>query len=200
MGKKTFIMLAVSALVLVAFLAGILIFDRTQTAKEQAYLATATVYTPPATTATAPPPTTAPVMAAAFSITDEDGKVYTLQDFAGKPVVLCFWNGSAADTSADLPMWETVQQDYADDVHLVVVHVNNEKAGSQAARKILREENCSFPPYFDRSGDAARAYGIEKFPVTYFIDAQGEIKARANSSISAGNLQIGLERIGIPKK
>ena len=195
MRKQTFLNIAIPVLLLVAFLLGVLIFDRVQTAREQAYLATATVYIPPTTTA--PPPTTVPTEAPAFSITDETGKVYTLADFAGKPTVLCFWNGGYTDAKAELPKWETILEKYEDAVHLVVVHVNDEKTGMQAAKAYLEEEKFSFTPYFDLSGDAAGAYNIGIFPTAFFINAQSQLKARARGNISPENLRTGLARIGL---
>lgn len=195
MRKRTFLNIAIPVLLLVAFLLGVLIFDRVQTAREQAYLATATVYIPPTTTA--PPPTTVPTEAPAFSVTDETGKVYTLGDFAGKPTVLCFWNGGYTDAIEELPIWETILEKYEDAVHLVVVHVNDERTGMQAAKAYLEEEKFSFTAYFDISGDAADAYNIGVFPTTYFINAQGQMKARARGNISPENLRTGLARIGL---
>lgn len=195
MRKQTFFMLVIPILLLVAFLAGITIFDRAQTAREQAYLATATVYIPPTTTA--PPATTVPTEAPEFSVTDEAGKVYTLADFEGKPTVLCFWNGGYTDAKEELSVWETIPEKYEEAVNLVVVHVNDEKTGMQAAKAYLEEENFSFTPYFDLSGDVARAYDIGIFPTAFFINAKGEMKARARGNISPENLRAGLERIGL---
>lgn len=212
MGKRTFLKVALPVLVLVAFLLGVLIFDRVQTAWEQAYLATATVYIPPTTTTpppttttpppttTTPPPTAGPTYAPAFSVIDGAGKVYNMADFAGKPTVLCFWNGGYTDARGELPIWETILEKYEDAVHLVVVHVNDDKTGMQAAKAYLEEEKFSFTPYFDLSGDAARAYNIGVFPTTFFINAQAQLKARARGNISPENLRTGLERIGLSEQ
>lgn len=195
MGKQILLKVLIPILLLVAFLVGTMVFDRAQTAREQAYLATATVYIPPATTAV--PPTTVPTKASAFSVVDEAGKVYTWEDFAGKPTVLCFWSAGSAEAKRELPTWDGILEEYGDDINLVVIHVNDEKTGMQAALACLKEERLSFTPYFDLSGDAARAYDIGIYPTAFFINAQGQVKARARGNISASNLPVALERIGL---
>lgn len=195
MGKRALLAVVIPIIVLVAFLMGVVMFDRAQTAREQAYLATATVYIPPTTTTV--PPTTVPAVAPAFSVTDEAGKVYSLEDFAGKPLVLCFWNESNAKARAELSVWNGILEKYGDKVNLVVVHINSVEAGMQSALTYLEGKNFAFTPYFDLSGDAAKAYEIGILPTTYFINAKGEWKARARGNIDISALPIGMESIGV---
>lgn len=195
MRRRAFLKVLTPILLLVAFVLGIVIFDRAQIAWEQAYLATATVYIPPTKTATTP--TTAPVKVPVFSITDETGKVYSQKDFADKPTVLCFWNVGDTKAKSELVIWEGILKEYTDKVNLVVVHVNDPNAGTQAALAYLEGENFSFTPYFDLSGDAARAYDIGVFPTTYFLDAKAEVKARARGNVDIRSLPVAMERIGV---
>lgn len=195
MGKRTLLTVLLSIILLGAFLLGAVFFDRRETAREQAYLATATVYIPPTTTTA--PPTTVPAMAPAFSVTDEAGKAYSLEDFVGKPTLLCFWNEANSASRAELSVWNGVLEKYGDRVNLVVIHVNDEKAGMQSALAYLEGKDFSFTPYFDLSGDAAKAYEIGVFPTTYFINAKGEKKARARGNIDTSALPVGMESIDV---
>lgn len=195
MSRETLFKILIPVVLLGTFLVGVIVVDRAQSAQEQAYLATATVYIPPTTTAA--PPTTAPVKVPVFSVTDEEGTAYTLADFAGKPTVICFWNSGYAESRSELSVWEGILKEYEDRVNLVVVHVNSPKADMQAAMDCLKEEEVTFTPYFDLSGDTAEDYDVSIFPTTFFVNAQGELKARARGNIKASDLPTGLERIGL---
>ena len=194
MDKKALLKFLLPAALLVAFLAVVKIVDGAQSAQEQAYLATATVYIPPTTTPA--PPENKPTMAPSLEVVDQEGYAYTMADFAGKPTVVCFWNMGYPEAKEELATWEEILKTYEDRVNLVVVHVNNQLGGQQEVTRYLDGEDISFTPYFDETGDTARAYDIEKFPSTFFINAEGHLKARAKGPVSPDNLALAMERIG----
>ena len=195
MSRRTLLMILLSALLLMAFLVGVMAFERTQTAKEQAYLASASAYIPPETTTV--PPTTQPVMAPEFAITDQEDNVYTLADFVGLPTMLCFWDMDSADAKAELAFWNRIAAEYEEQINVVVIHVNEKVAKERQVLKYIGSCDYSFTPYFDNSAEAAAAYEIETLPTAYFINAQGEMKARAKGRLNEDSLAVGLERIGI---
>lgn len=193
MNRRTILGLCVSALLLIAFLVGVMIFERAQAARERAYLATASSYTP---TTTTPPTTTAPAPALApeFSVIDEENEIYTLSDFIGKPLVLCFWNADNQDSRQELVVLSDLQEQYPDTLTVAAIHVTGDKA---AALSYLQTEDLSIPVYFDESGEAAKAYSINEYPTTYFIDKDGVLKARSRGNIDASDIPTALERIGL---
>lgn len=200
MNRRTLWGLCASALLLIAFLAGVMVFERMQAAREQALLATASAYIPSATTTvpTADPTTaTAPNTAPALSVTDKDGKVYTLDDFVGKPTVFCFWSAASTPSKQELAILEELCRDYPDTLNVAAIHVSSTTAGKTAALAFLEEQGYLFPAYFDITGDAAKAYTISQYPTTYFLDQNGVLKARSRGSINAGDIPVALERIGL---
>lgn len=198
MDKQTLLKFLLPAVLLVSFLVSVKIVDGVQSAQEQAYLATATVYIPPTTTPA--PPEKKPTLAPAVAIVDEEGNAYTLADFAGKPTVLCFWNLGYPESKEELSTMEGILKTYEDRVNLVVVHVNNQAGGQREVTRYLDGEEVSFTPYFDETGDTARAYDIEKFPTTFFINAEGHLKARSKGPVESDNLALAMEVIGVTEE
>ncbi len=194
MDKQTLLKFLLPAVLLVSFLVSVKIVDGVRSAQEQAYLATATVYIPPTTTPA--PPEKKPTLAPAVAIVDEEGNAYTLENFAGKPTVLCFWSLEYTEAKEELATWEDILKTYEDRVNLVVVHVNNQAGGQREVTRYLDGEEFSFVPYFDETGDTARAYDIEKFPTTFFINAEGHLKARAKGPADLEQLPQAMEVIG----
>ena len=64
----------------------------------------------------------------------------------------------------------------------------------QSAKDFIRDEEYTFPVYFDTELSAVNAYGVSSIPTTYFINAQGSIVAVARGPIEADTL---MEAIGM---
>lgn len=195
---QTVLKILLPMLILVGFLAGVVIFDRAQSAKEQALLATASSYIPQTTTTV--PPTTAPVKAPELSVMDKRDHVFTMENFLGKPTVLCFWTMDNQDSQAELSIWDRILLSYGDRVNLVVVHVAAEEADRRDVLNYIDDFNYTFTPYFDNTGDAARAYDVGTFPTAFFINSEGNMKARARGNINAEGLATALELIGLTQE
>jgi hypothetical protein len=53
----------------------------------------------------------------------------------------------------------------------------------------------TFPVYYDTLYSAAMAYGVNAVPVTYFIDASGQLVAYGQGALDAATLQSGINMI-----
>lgn len=115
--------------------------------------------------------------APAFSLQDQDGKTHSLSDYAGKVVVLEWFNeqcpyvvkhysGGHMNKLAD-------KYEEKDVVWLAV----NTTAGKSAQdnKKIAGEWKIDRPILSDTSTEVAKAYGAKNTPTMYVIDKEGKL-------------------------
>lgn len=111
--------------------------------------------------------------APAFSFTTFEGETISLDQLAGKGVVLNFW-ASWCDPCRDeaVLLEETWRRESENGiVFLGLDYLDQEPA----AKAYLAEFGVTYPSGPDLQSAAARRYGIKGVPETFFIDPQGNI-------------------------
>lgn len=133
------------------------------------------------------------VSAPDFTVTDNDGNEVKLSDFEGKPVVVNFWASWCGPCKAEMPEFEEAYKKYGENIHFLMV---NSTDGSQetieTAKEFIVSEGYTFPVYYDTKSNASIVYGVTGLPTTYFIDADGNVIAKALSSLSMEVLEKGI--------
>jgi len=133
-----------------------------------------------------------------FSVIDADGNKIKLSEMKGKPVVLNFWAPWCYYCTVEMPDFEEMYKKYGEEVQFMMVNLTDGiREILDSAKKHISDNGFTFPVYFDTSLEAAIAYGISVIPVTYFIDAKGNLIAHANSMIDAELIEKGIEMITI---
>ena len=131
-----------------------------------------------------------------FTVTDRDGNSVKLSDFLGKPVILNFWASWCGPCKMEMPDFEEAYLEYGDRIHFVLVNLTD---GSQetveSAAGYIDSQSYTFPIYFDTTYSAAMAYGVSGVPVTYFIDAEGNLVAWGQGALNAQALAQGIGMI-----
>lgn len=134
-----------------------------------------------------------------FTAIDRDGNEVTLSDFRGKPVVLNFWASWCVPCQIEMPIFEEAYTTYGEDIHFLMVNLTDgSRETVETAAEYLDSNGYTFPVYFDTSYSGAIAYSVMSIPVTFFIDAEGNVAAYTSSSISAAILQTGIDMIFTP--
>ena len=131
-----------------------------------------------------------------FTVYDKDGAAYKLSDFKGKPVVLNFWASWCGPCKNEMPDFDAAYAKYGQDIHFVMVNLTDgyqETVGSASA--FIDESGYRFPVYYDTDVNAATVYGVNAVPVTYFIDAAGNLVAMGQGMLSADALQKGIDML-----
>ena len=133
------------------------------------------------------------ILAPDFTVTGQDGSQTALSDFLGTPVVLNFWASWCGPCKSEMPAFDTAWAEYSDRVQFMMVNLTDNARETQAsARDFLDGSGYSFPVFFDTGLSAAAAYGVTGIPVTYFINARGQIVARASAAMDYDTLVTGI--------
>jgi cytochrome c biogenesis protein CcmG/thiol:disulfide interchange protein DsbE len=120
------------------------------------------------------------------------GKAVDLTQFRGKPVVLNFWATWCGPCWEEHPVLVANARMLGPNVQFLGVVFQDDE------RKILNfleQRGSSYPTVIDDRGKTAIAYGVGGIPETYFIDAQGVIRAKYNGPMSTDVLQEHLRKV-----
>ncbi len=131
-----------------------------------------------------------------FIVVDGAGKEYALSDFVGKPVVLNFWASWCGPCKSEMPDFQTAYEQYGGEIHFLMVNLTDGYQETvESASGFIARQGYTFPVYYDTNYSAAMAYGVNAVPVTYFIDAQGQLIAYGQGAMDAETLQRGIGMI-----
>lgn len=132
--------------------------------------------------------------APSFPMEDAQGNTVQLSDFLGqKPIFLNFWASTCPPCKEEMPDIQALYEQYGDQIQFVLVNVGAAMNDTQEkAETYLQEEGFTFPVYYDVKYQAITAYGVNAFPTSFFIDAQGNLVTYGQGMLSASLLQKGL--------
>lgn len=131
-----------------------------------------------------------------FTVTDEQGNKVSLSDFVGKPVILNFWASWCGPCKSEMPAFEDAYTQYGEEIHFLMVNLTDgTRETPDVAKTFIEEQGYTFPIFYDSDIDAATVYGVMSIPVTYIIDAEGNIVAHARGAIDREILQTGIDMV-----
>ena len=127
-----------------------------------------------------------------FTMLDKDGNEVTLASFFGKPIILNFWASWCGPCKMEMPELQKFYEKYGEEIHFLLVSVDDDV---DAAKTFIADSGYSFPVYFDTTSAGAYTYGASSIPLTYFIDADGNLTAYYMGAMSESILQQGVDMI-----
>ena len=131
-----------------------------------------------------------------FTVLDWEGKERKLSEFEGKPVVLNFWASWCGPCKSEMPDFDEAYKKYEGKIHFLMVNcTDGGRETVDSAKAFIEEAGYSFPVYFDTTYEAATLYGASSIPLTYFIDANGDLVTYGRGALSADLLQKGIDMI-----
>ena len=137
--------------------------------------------------------TTEPQPAPDFTVLDRDGNQVKLSDLRGKPVVLSFWASWCGICKTGMPDFEEVYADEGEDVHFMMINLTTGSETEQVATDYVDENGYTFPIYMDTEIEAASAFGVTGVPITYFIDADGNLAAYGQGRLGTDGIRQGID-------
>jgi len=139
----------------------------------------------PPTVGTAAPDFTLPLL---------DGSSQRLSDLQGNPVIINFWATWCIPCKEEMPLLEKVSKQYAGKLLVFGVNVGE---GKELVTPFIEEVGVTFPILLDETQQVADLYFVRNFPITFFIDDSGMIRAMHIGTLQESQIERYLSTIGI---
>lgn len=131
-----------------------------------------------------------------FTVLDANGNSVRLSDYLGTPVVLNFWASWCPPCKSEMPEFNRIYERVGKDIIFMMVDlVDGQRETKERGAQYIKEQNFSFPVYFDTEQEAADMYGIVSIPTTIFIDREGYIVTGVQGAVDGETLQRGINLI-----
>jgi len=104
-----------------------------------------------------------------------DGAAFDLTSLLGRPVIINFWGPTCVPCRDEFPLLKSKLAEHAaDDLAVVGILMYDAPA---PARSFVAELGATWPTVDDPDGAIRRAYRVLARPQSYFIDADGVVRA-----------------------
>lgn len=128
-------------------------------------------------------------LATDFTIYDSNDNIIKLSDFSGKPVVINFWTTWCVYCVQEMPYFNEAYNTYKDEVQFIMLNVpDGPEETKENVEEYIQDNNYDFQVYYDKDFDAVNKYSVTGYPITIFINKNGEIAKINRGAISQTNL------------
>lgn len=115
-----------------------------------------------------------------FTLVDQFGNTHTLSDYKGKTVFLNFWATWCGPCRAEMPEIQEIYEEYgSNESDVIILGVASPAYGREGSiddiKSFLDENNYTYPVAMDEGGLMAYTYGINAYPTTFMINADGNV-------------------------
>ncbi len=131
-----------------------------------------------------------------FVLKTLDGGTLSSAQLRGKPLVLNFWASWCVPCRDEAPLLREVsEKQSAEGINVVGVLFND--PNEKRMRSFIAEYGLAYPNLLDNNLNTSINYGITGVPETFFIGADGVIKAVERGGLTRERLAGGLKTIGV---
>jgi cytochrome c biogenesis protein CcmG/thiol:disulfide interchange protein DsbE len=124
----------------------------------------------------------------------EPGRLVSLSQYAGQPVIVNFWASWCEPCQQETPL---LARWHAQHGHVILLGLDeNDTAAS--ALKFARAKGVGYPLAFDPDTGAASAYGVDALPQTFFLNARHQIVAHSVGVVTSAQLAADLSLMTAP--
>jgi peroxiredoxin len=111
-----------------------------------------------------------------FTLTDLNGKSWTLKDLKGKIVMLNFWATWCPPCRKEMPDLETLYRRFGPQ-GLVILGIDDEEA--EKVKPFIAQQGITYPVLLDPGRKVNTLFAIEGIPKTFVYDRNGKIVAQS---------------------
>ena len=132
-----------------------------------------------------------------FALTTLDGVELSTADLAGQPVVINFWASWCIPSCVEEhPVLLETQAEYGDSVQMVGILWSSDYPPNTREFLVLYGDG-GWPNVDDPTGAVALAYGVLGPPETFFVDADGIVRAKHYGPLTEADMAAHLALIGV---
>lgn len=103
-----------------------------------------------------------------FTLSDLQGKKYSLSSFKGNVILLNFWATWCPPCRYEIPILDKIQKEYKDKkFKIIAVSLD---ADTKALESFLKNNKVSFLVLSDKNGTVGYAYSVLAIPTSFLID------------------------------
>ena len=129
-----------------------------------------------------------------FNLPDifDESKVYSLEDFKGKVVLINLWASWCTGCKKEMPLFHFIQARYSDKgFTFVAVNIDDDKKNALKFLEKLEKKmdtKLNFPVLYDKDKELAEKYNPLGLPASYLIDRNGDLAQRFIGSFDNSNV------------
>ena len=120
------------------------------------------------------------------------GRTLDLTQFKGKPVVINFWATWCGPCWEEHPVLVANARRLGEDVQFLGVVFQDRE---ETILNFLTQRGSSYPTVVDDQGKTAIAYGVGGIPETFFLDADGIIRAKHTGPMTTDLLMTNVAKV-----
>lgn len=116
-----------------------------------------------------------------------EGVTFDLATLRGRPVILNFWGPSCVPCRDEFPLFKDKLSEHAEDGLAIVGILTFDPVAP--ARDFIADMGATWPTVDDPDGAIRRAYRVALRPQTYFVDADGILRAIQFGEVSEADFE-----------
>ena len=128
-----------------------------------------------------------------FELPRLGGGTVKMSELKGHPVLINYWTTWCPPCKEELPLLQARQDQYPD---LVVLAVDTDEE-EPVVKAYIDQYGYTFTVLLDFDWEVERLLGVQAYPTTFFVDADGIVRSRYIGGMSAKVLDSNLKLIGV---
>jgi cytochrome c biogenesis protein CcmG/thiol:disulfide interchange protein DsbE len=129
-----------------------------------------------------------------FTLNDLNDQPISLSNYRGKAVVLNFWLTTCEPCVREMPLLLSYYQRFSPELVVLGINSGDSKINIQ---EFLNDHQIAFPILLDNGGKTTQMFYVRGYPSTFFIDADGVLRAQHIGELTEEMLLSYLTKIGI---